>query len=117
MVAIKFSHQYVKFPLSFDSTYLMDVEVVNLEDLDPAFLEADTAIVGGGHYPLPKRGKYMILWLKSDPHPEWNASTPGGWCKFMANWQTIRRWTATKETYYRRHIGERVRIEVEHEPD
>ena len=105
MILIKFSHQYVKFPPSFDDTYLTDVEVVNLEDLDPAFLEADTAIVGGGHYPLPKKGRYMILRLFTTDGLD------------VHRWQTIRRWTPEKEAYYREHIGEQVKIEVKHEPD
>ena len=81
-------------------THLTDVELVNLEDLDPAFLEADTAIRGGGHYPLPKKGKFMILWL---------FTTDG---IAAHRWQTIRRWTPEKEAYYRKHVGEAVRIGV-----
>ncbi len=101
MITIKFSHQYKKFPPDLSMyTHLTDVELVNLEDLDPAFLEADTAIRGGGHYPLPKKGKFMILWL---------FTTDG---IAAHRWQTIRRWTPEKEAYYRKHVGEAVRIEV-----
>lgn len=102
MIAIRFSHYYKKMPQNVSQciTTLEDVELVNLEDLDPAFLEADTAFVGGGHYPLPKKGKYMILWLKSDAGI------------FTHPWQTIRRWTPEKEAYYRHHIKEQVKIDV-----
>jgi len=94
MISIRFSHKYVKMPQDFEISTLTSVENVNLEYLDPAFLERDTAIVGGGHYPLPKKGRYMILWLES----------PSG-----AVWQTIRPWNPGKEKYYESHIGELVR--------
>ncbi len=90
-MVIKFSHLYEKMPPDFRVSGLMDVELVNLEDLDPGFLERDTAIRGGGHYPLPAKGKYMILWLES---PIMNI-----------RWQTIRRWTPQKESFYRKNIG------------
>lgn len=101
MIAIKFSHRYKKFPPSLEDTHLFDVDIINLEDLDPAFIAEDTAIVGGGNYPLPKKGKYMILRLCS-------YSNMGE----MHTWQTIRRWTPSKEAYYRSHLGEKVRCEV-----
>lgn len=101
MITIKFSHQYVKFPPWLDDTILYDLEIVDMEDLDPKFIEEDTAILGGGHYPLPKKGKFLILRLCSySPMGE------------MKTWQTIRRWTPEKEAYYRKHIKEQVKIEV-----
>jgi len=99
LLTIKFSHTYEKFPPSLENTFLVDVEAVNLEDLDSEFLEKDTKIVGGGHYPLPEKGKYLILWLESGVEPTYP-------------WQTIRRWTKGKEGYYRSHIGERVICDV-----
>ena len=111
MIPIKFSHFYVKMPPVMDNTNLIDVQVVNLEDLDPAFLEADTAIRGGGHYKLPKKGKYMILWLRSSIEITLDPPLVGGGMQLWS-WQTIRRWTAEKEEFYRSHIGEQVKIEV-----
>ncbi len=95
---IKFSHLYEKMPPDYLISRLTNVEVVNLEDLDPVFLERDTAIQGGGHYSLSKKGKYMILWLGSSSKHE--------------KWQTIRRWTPGKEKYYRKYIGKLVNCEV-----
>lgn len=100
MISIKFSHRYTKMPELFDNTYLTDLELVNLEDLTSEFIRKDTEIVGGGHYTLPKKGKYMILWL---------LTTDG---LVVHRWQTIRRWTPKKEAYYRLHVGEFVNIEV-----
>jgi hypothetical protein len=89
---IKFSHFYYKMPPGYQSSRLKDVEIVNLEDLDKGFIEIDTKIIGGGNYPLPKKGKYMILWLESQ--------------LTKLPWQTIRRWTEEKERYYRKYIGD-----------
>lgn len=100
MITIKFSKIYKKFPPTFEGTYLTDVELVNLEDLDPDFLEYDTVATDGSHYALPKKGRYMILWL---------FTTDG---LAAHRWQTIRRWTSEKEAYYRAHVNEEVRIEV-----
>ena len=90
-VIIKFSHLYEKMPPDFQVSQLITVEIVNLEDLDPLFLDQDTAIQGGGHYQLPKKGKFMILHLESSV--------------MNIPWQTIRRWTQKKEEYYKRYIG------------
>jgi len=100
MITIKFSHRYTKMPEYLSGTFLRDVEVTNLEDCEEEFLKKDTEIVGGGHYPLPKKGKYMILWLET-----------GAGIRSIG-WQTIRRWTPKKEEYYRSHVGELVNIEV-----
>ena len=95
---IKFIHLYEKMPPDFQVSRLTNVEVVNLEDLDPLFLERDTAIQEGGHYSLPKKGKYMILYLESGV--------------MNIRWQTIRRWTPGKEKYYRKYIGKLVNCQV-----
>ena len=95
---IKFSHRYKK--LSIDQNKccaiarLLDVININLENLSEEFRNYDT---DDGLYPLPKKGKYMILiFLK--PHSlgieERNLFT------------TIRRWLPAKEKYYRSHIGQ-----------
>ena len=96
MITTRFSNLYIKMPRGFERSVLTGLDLVNLEDLYPAFLEADTAIVVGGHFSLPSRGRYMILQLDIDGRI----------------WQTIRRWIPQKEAYYRSHIGEVVRCEV-----
>lgn len=90
-MVIKFSHQYVKMPPDFKVSRLLEVEIVRLENLSGQFRDDDTRIVGGGYYPLPKKGKYMILWLESSI--------------MNIPWQTIRRWTKEKEEYYKRFVG------------
>ena len=96
MITIKFSHKYIKMPANMEKTKLVDIDLVDLEDLSEEFIQKDTAIVGGGHYKLPKKGKYMVLWLDSQGEL----------------WQTIRRWTPEKEAYYLAHMGEEVQIGV-----
>lgn len=39
MITIKFSHKYTKMPASVDNTYLVDLELVNIEDLTREFVE------------------------------------------------------------------------------
>lgn len=96
---IKFSHLYEKMPKDYWLSKLTGIQMVNLESLDPDFIKRDTAIKGGGHYRLPKEGKFMILWLESaSKHKEW---------------QTIRRWTPKKEEYYRKYIGKLVNCVIE----
>ena len=95
---IKFSHLYEKMPPDFQVSRLVDIGIVQLESLTTDFIEKDTAIQGGGHYQLPEKGKYMILWLESSV--------------MNIRWQTIRRWTVEKDNYYRKHIGELIECEV-----
>ena len=95
---IKFSHLYEKMPPDYRVSRIMAIEVVYLENLDPDFLDRDTAIQGGGHYPLPKKGKYMILYLESSV--------------MNIPWQTIRRYTEKKYDYYIKNLGKLVNCEV-----
>jgi hypothetical protein len=118
MITIKFAHKYLKFPpkLELRRTYLAKIDIVNLEDLDKIFLDNDTAYSDDenhiNYYPLPKKGKYMILYLISIYKiPEGIRSFSPSILK-MHRWQTIRRWTPEKEKYYRSHIGEEVKIEI-----
>jgi hypothetical protein len=97
-VIIKFSHAYEKMPPDFKVSRLLEIEVVQLENLSGKFLDDDTRIVGGGYYPLPKKGKYMILRLESSI--------------MNIPWQTIRRWTPKKEIYYRKYVGKRVDCKI-----
>jgi hypothetical protein len=95
---IKFSHHYVKMPPDFKVSRLWGVSIIYLEDTESSFLEKDTEIVGGGHYPLPKKGKFMVLWLESSI--------------MNIRWQTIRRWTPQKHEYYQDFIGKLVECEI-----
>lgn len=95
---IKFSHHYCKMPPDFSVSRLVKLEMVDLKDLDPVFLQQDTEISAGGYYKLPNKGAYMILWLESSI--------------MNIPWQTIRRWTPSKEEYYRKYIGLLVECEI-----
>jgi hypothetical protein len=53
-------------PPRFERSVLTDLDLVNMEDLYPVFLEADAAIVGEGHFPLLSRGRYVVLQLDTD---------------------------------------------------
>lgn len=102
MIEIKFSHHYDKMPRDYESSKLLDVLPVKLEDLSASFLKYDTAFEENGtrsYYPLPKKGDFMILLLQAgEGHGRL--------------WTTIRRQTPQKEAYYRSNIGEMVRCIV-----
>lgn len=98
MPKIKFSHMYDKFPPGFTKSRLIEVIPVNLEDLSTDFRIYDTQYTEGpvtNWYPLPMKGKYMILLLYSE----------GGHL-----WTTIRSQLGMKGidklAYYRSKIGE-----------
>ena len=101
---IKFSHTYVKC-ISCNNqpvreALLVDVHIVELADLSPSFLEYDTVTINGDHYPLPKRGKYMML-IFAKPQLGLGSNL----------FTTLRRWTQEKERYYRSGIGSLVEVE------
>ena len=100
-IAIKFSHDYPKLGKTTLAS-LLDVWVMDTKEFSSVFVNYDTIYVdlkGIHHYPLPK-GKVLVLLLHS---PE----------AFL--FTTIRRHTPQKEDYYKRHIGELVKIEVKNE--
>lgn len=94
---INFSHHYHKMPYGFESSKLLDVLPIRLEDLSLDFILYDTSYLDGGEekqYQLPISGKYMILLLQAN-----SGAGP--------LWTTIRsQWPASKPEYYRSHIGE-----------
>lgn len=94
---INFSHKYNKMPFGFQSSKLLEVLPVRLEDLSPDFLRYDTSYLDGGEekqYKLPKSGAYMILLLQAN-----SGAGP--------IWTTIRsQWPPEKLEYYKSHIGE-----------
>jgi hypothetical protein len=93
---INFSHKYNKMPYGFESSKLLDVLPIRLEDLSQEFLRYDTSYLDGGEekqYVLPKSGAYMILLLQ--------ACSGAG-----PLWTTIRsQWPPEKMDYYKSHIG------------
>jgi hypothetical protein len=100
MQTIKFSHKYKKMPehVAYLQTYITDVEITRYSDLTEEFIKSDTEYAGG-YYELPK-AKLLIIKL-------WTETINGG-----HKWQTIRRWTPEKETYYKSLKGQEVKIEI-----
>jgi len=94
---INFSHKYNKMPYGFESSKLLDVLPIRLEDLSQEFLLYDTSYLDGGEeklYALPAKGAYMILLLQAN-----SGAGP--------LWTTIRsQWPFDKLEYYKSHIGE-----------
>ena len=94
---INFSHKYNKMPYGFESSKLLDVLPIWLEDLSLDFILYDTSYLDGGEeklYALPAKGNYMILLLQAN-----SGAGP--------LWTTIRsQWPPEKMDYYKSHIGE-----------
>jgi len=96
---INFSHHYRKMisAVGWESSLLLGVLPVRLEDLSQEFLRYDTSYLDGGEekrYELPKSGAYMILLLQAN-----SGAGP--------IWTTIRsQWPPEKLKYYKSHIGE-----------
>ncbi len=97
MRVIKFSHFYSKAPPGYSKSKLLEVFITDRDDLHSEFVEYDTAINGGGNYPLPS-GKLIVLLLQAS--------------QLMRLWTTTRRWTPEKERYYRGLRGEIVKCEI-----
>jgi hypothetical protein len=115
---IRFSHSYHKLPTNWEmeTAVLKHVEPIRLEDQNYDFLEFDTRYHNSlpdsmvfddydsdkpkCHYKLPKKGKYLILYFKSEDG--------------MA-FQTIRsasdRFGHDKETYYKNLVGKTFKLE------
>ena len=93
---INFSHKYNKMPYGFESSKLLDVLPIRLEDLSLDFILYDTSYLDGGEeklYALPAKGAYMILLLQAN-----SGAGP--------LWTTIRsQWPPEKMDYYKSHIG------------
>ena len=101
MKQIKFSHKYDKL-LDGNGNIpqlaeLLEVFLVNIEDLHERFISYDSVYLDMNedkykYFPLPKKGKYMILLFKD----------PGLFSIFT----TIRRYTPKKYEYYKNARGE-----------
>lgn len=105
---ITFSHRYPKL---FDeencvisTATLLDVTLIDLEDLHPAFRSYDT---DGGRYVLPKRGAYLqLLFLKP----------PARIGYLNANlFTTLRRAAPGKHEYYASLVGREFDVRIEEE--
>jgi len=96
MKQIKFSHHYTKLGAQPPHiATLLEVIDVQLEDLSIPFLAYDTNYIGG-KYPLPLKGKYLLL-------------------LFLAKgmlFSTLRRSTPTKRKYYINSIGEQFKVVI-----
>ena len=99
---IRFSHHYEKLKLALGedkSATLLEVIPVNVEKLSLPFIKYDT---DNGMYPLPKKGKMLILILRG-AHGIFTtirSAKPG-----HGNLQD-------KETYYRGFIGKTLDVEI-----
>ena len=97
-LTIKFSHKYDKLRAmdEHEQPKLLQVLDVELSDLSPDFLDYDTAIVGGGYYKLPKKGKYLLLMFEGN----------------HGLFTTLRAaWPPQKAAFYRNNIGNRFTVE------
>lgn len=108
---IKFSHIYPKVlsgikPKPVTRAMLLDVHNVELSELSKRFLEYDATAISGEVFPLPKRGKYlMLIFKKPQILHELNLFT------------TLRRWTPEKERYYKSLIGKTLDVEYVSPPE
>ena len=98
MKTIKFSHDYFKLPTRWEDgeARLMSVWRIDLEKQDKQMLDEDTAICGGGNYPLPKKGEFILLFFEP---LERNTD-------LIEGFTTIRRYTPQKWKYYCDAVGE-----------
>ena len=105
---INFSHHYRKMipAVGWESSKLLDVLPVCLEDLSPEFLRYDTSYLDGGEekqYQLPKSGNYMILLLQA------NSGAGPIWTTIRSQWSKnggLSTRHANKLEYYRSKRGE-----------
>lgn len=98
---VKFSHNYEKLPPRIKGAVLYAVIPIAIEYQTMQFIGYDTKYVVGGvpnFYPLPTKGKYMVLCYLSESG---------------AFFTTIRRYTPNKFGYYHSMIGKFDKVKVE----
>jgi len=83
-LTIKFSKDYPKLP-KHPEAILLYAKWILLENQTKAFLDYDTTASDGTKYPLPKKGKYLMLLFKAGDG---------------ALFTTLRRWTQRKQDWY-----------------
>jgi hypothetical protein len=83
-------------PRGYENSELLEVFIEDRKNLSDVFVEYDTVTTDGHHYQLPST-TLIVLLLKTN-HGEL--------------WTTMRRWTVSKEQYYRALRGTRVACEV-----
>lgn len=105
MSVIKFSHLYKKMPPGVLTTesLVVGVDVLDYSQLTPEEIEKDTAIVGGGHYQLPKT-KLIHIRLRTEVLEHGVLTVP--------EWGTLRRYTPQKFEYYSGLLNESVQIMI-----
>jgi len=99
MNIIKFSHHYNKLPPDLRNAELIEVLEVELSLLHDRFLVYDATTRDGDRYPLPKRGKYLMLIFRYEYEGQEYIFT------------TLRRHTYIKMGYYIGEIGYLFHIE------
>jgi hypothetical protein len=105
MKSIKFCHRYTKLPNRVQHGSIVKlIEVLNsrFEDLHPAFIDYDTAVINDIDYPLPKKGDCLVLLFISDG-VTWDAAEL---------FTTVRRATPENERYHKGQRGEQMIVEI-----
>lgn len=100
METIFFNGRYKKMPSDISNTTVMAVQVIHKSALSEIFIEKDTKLENGSHYDLPDT-MLIVLNLASISD------------RTFKQWTTCRKWTPTKEEYYRGLIGKHVSIVIE----
>src|SRR3972149_6769007 len=97
MNTIKFSHDYVKLPASWEGTTarLLSICEIELGKLPAEFIVCDTLYYDdsgvGGNCPLPAKGNFLLLLFFPVSGPMLT---------------TLRRSTPSKKKYYESRVGE-----------
>lgn len=102
---IKFSHDYPKLG-GTKQAFLLDVWKMNTKEFSKKFVEYDTIYIEDNtprQYPLPE-GDVLVLIFHGIVF-----NVPG-------LFTTIRRFTPSKEMYYRNQIGKAFNVIIEHTP-
>lgn len=109
---IPFSHYYFKMPVFVpeSKTFLVGVRKTKFKDLLKEFVEYDTAYYEEGeglkHYPLPEDDVLVLFLFTINP-------LAAAESELGKSWNTIRKWTSSKQKYYERFLDKEVEIKIE----